>query len=319
MYFKRSQGIDQRDSTTRQKTATAVAAAMRDTAAATTTAATTVLAVLEFITPLSSASVAGWQAGEHMERIESFIGDATGSGLLSDSYASYSSSESLSHGSTSSYNTISSEDAAPEAHTLAHAPWSYLDRPFDPSLPATARRHFEAGEVVPPEASDDESQHEPRQRRVASGQPLAEAAMASERGSTGSQHVVAFHGYRDSLLGEDSSSAGCNEVESFSNTHASSAAVSQGRGGMARSTRMRLLRHILKGPTIKLLCELASMNRVSAPYNASIQQRAAAMLKTWAFQAPDIAAELVSSQYLMCRCRFSPPPPPCLLACYAGV
>lgn len=70
---------------------------------------------------------------------------------------------------------------------------------------------------------------------------------------------------------------------------------------------LAVFRCMLKGGTIKLLCALASMSHVSAPYNASIQQRAAALMKTWAFQAPDIAAELVSSKYLLCRCGFCSP------------
>lgn len=134
-------------------------------------------------------------------------------------------------------------------------------------------------------------------------------------GSAGTQTVVAFHGYRDSLRGNGdsasadtlhhrtSASAGFSFSFNDSRMGASSAptSASAAQAGMSRMTRMRTLRHILKGPTIKLLCALASMSHVSAPYNASIQQRAAAMLRTWAVHAPDVATELVASRYLTCR------------------
>eukprot|EP00892_Ulva_mutabilis_P009323 jgi/Ulvmu1/6763/UM030_0099.1 len=81
--------------------------------------------------------------------------------------------------------------------------------------------------------------------------------------------------------------------------------VADGFGGrrapVSRALRTRLLRHLLKGPTIKLLCAAAALQQAAPAYNCSVQQRTAALLRTWAFCAPDIARELVVTPYLLCK------------------
>lgn len=71
---------------------------------------------------------------------------------------------------------------------------------------------------------------------------------------------------------------------------------------VSAALRTRLLRHLLKGPTIKLLCAAAGLQQAAPAYNCSVQERTVAMLRTWAFCAPDIAKELVANPYLLCRC-----------------
>ena len=259
--FKRAGKLGNDDST-KSKTNAAAASAMQDAAAATMKSATTVLAVLELIMPLCQAFITGWQKGEQMQRLESFISACSGvSGFESEKTGSVSSSG-------QQQQSISSHE-------------SKLDSQVNAKDSVTA-----------PDSVD--LRERPRQ----SGLRFSEASMRHGASSSSSQNEVTFHGWRDSLT------EGSTQIDSRSTayrTNQSSAAGSHLETGMSRITRMRLMRTILKGGTIKLLCVLASMGHVSAPYHASIQQRAAAMLKTWAVHAPDIAAELVASQYLICR------------------
>lgn len=83
-----------------------------------------------------------------------------------------------------------------------------------------------------------------------------------------------------------------------------------GGGGAPRLTatlRTRLLRHLLKGPTMKLLCAAAALQQAAPAYNCTVQQRTVAMLRTWALCAPDIAREVVMTPYLLCKCGTKPP------------
>lgn len=75
-----------------------------------------------------------------------------------------------------------------------------------------------------------------------------------------------------------------------------------GASPVSAALRTRLLRHLLKGPTIKLLFTAAALRQAAPAYNCTVQQRAAGMLRTWAFCAPDFAKELVVTPYLLCKC-----------------
>lgn len=219
----------------KEKTATAAASAMKDTAAATMAAATTVLAVLEFITPLSRACVSGWKLGEQIRRVGSFISpDTTGSGAVSDTSES-SESQSMSQESSCSPDSADfimheDEDKHPAA-SMVHSTDASKANAKDWQLSASSGA---PGHILQHNKKfGDKFQHV-----LPSAQPVAESF---DDHSVSTQNAVVFHGFRDSLGGEDSTTGNIT-AHTFSFTAASSAPGSQGQNGMSRITRTRLLR-----------------------------------------------------------------------------
>lgn len=221
--FKRAEQLDKRSSAGRDKTATAAASAMQDATAATMIAATTVLAVLEFITLLSRACAPGWKKSDQIQRIGSFINvEASGSGELSET-----------SGSEVSESHSGTEESSCSHKYSAHDAVTCDNTQHTPSSPADLAENHTLGKA------EDKLQS-------GIGQPVAEMLEGSSDGSISTQNEIAFHGFRDSLVGDGSTTSGQKTHRSGSSrTFFSSlpAGTNQGQDGMSRITRMRLLRY----------------------------------------------------------------------------
>lgn len=170
---------------------------------------------------------------------------------------------------------------------------------------AAARRDFQ--QLLASAALDFKSATlapSPSLSRSAADRRLTRAAGGNSGSTCRSGFSASARSSGSSSGGSDSSADASLELEGGS--FGSRGGTGRRRGGTApqlsAALRTRLLRHLLKGPTMKLLCAAAALQQAAPAYNCSVQQRTVGMLRTWAFCAPDIARELVVTPYLLCKC-----------------
>lgn len=162
-------------------------------------------------------------------------------------------------------------------------------------LLASAARDFKSATLAP----------SPSLSRSAADRRLTRAAGGNSGSTCRSGFSASARSSGSSSGGSDSSADASLEGGSFGSRGEGRGGTGWRRGGTApqlsAALRTRLLRHLLKGPTMKLLCVTAALQQAAPAYNCSVQQRTVGMLRTWAFCAPDIARELVVTPYLLCK------------------